>query len=455
MTTNPDGYITTSGTDNVVVAARVTNSPATTNCDDTVSENLRNQGDSTANNFTRDHAAHRRRSSIGGSGSTYGCIVPFPINLYDTREGLFNETIATFDRNTVYANAGLNPAGRRVSRAGVMGIVDIDVANLKQFLDGNFDTGTTLPTSGTPFSAANGRALRSTDIPSSNGWVLYVSDRRGDFDFDGEYDMEDVFGNNNGGTPNPGEDVNADGTLQSDTTNESAPYVSFFEPDVAAVFTHRYYRRGVRLIRGSDLPGAYNTATPQDTRGFSVSSENGVYVLGNYNATGVSNATGSSQVTDYLPQGARDVPASIAADAVTVLSRSWTDANSFANPYDSAARPAALETTARFAMISGDSITTLSGTPNQGGNDLKMNGGVHNFIRFLEQWNVRLNYCGSLINLYYADNNNGTYKNGNGTVYAPPTRNWIFDVTFLDINRIPPGTPFFQSIQITGFQRMN
>ncbi|CAN5735635.1 hypothetical protein BH20ACI4_BH20ACI4_06310 [soil metagenome] len=40
------------------------------------------------------------------------------------------------------------------------------------------------------------------------------------------------------------------------------------------------------------------------------------------------------------------------------------------------------------------------------------------------------------------------------TVYGN-NRNWIFDTTFLDPNRLPPGTPFFQSIQLTGFQRLN
>ena len=87
---------------------------------------------------------------------------------------------------------------------------------------------------------------------------------------------------------------------------------------------------------------------------------------------------------------------------------------------------------------------------------MKMNGGVHNFLRFLEDWgSTRLNYCGSLINLYNSHNNNGTYKNGGTHVYNPPGRNWIFDASFLDINRLPPGTPYFQDIQVTGFQRIN
>mgnify|MGYP003490562777 FL=1 len=105
-------------------------------------------------------------------------------------------------------------------------------------------------------------------------------------------------------------------------------------------------------------------------------------------------------------------------------------------------------------MMSGDTVTALNGTPNQGGGDPRMNGGVHNFLRFLESWPTRLNYAGSLINLYNSHNNNGSFKCCN-KVYSPPTRNWVFDASFLDVNRLPPGTPYFQNIQMTGFQRIN
>jgi len=36
----------------------------------------------------------------------------------------------------------------------------------------------------------------------------------------------------------------------------------------------------------------------------------------------------------------------------------------------------------------------------------------------------------------------------------PPRRAWSFDPTFLDPNRLPPGTPFFQYIQATGFRQV-
>ena len=151
--------------------------------------------------------------SISGlTGQKYGCVVPVPIEMFDTREGLYNDTQTVFNPLATY--------GTNVPWAGVMSMVDIDVANLKRFLDGTYDSN--MPTA-TPYYTATGHVLRSTDIPQNNGWVFYVSDRRGDYDFDGEYDMEDIFGNNDG-IMQPGEDINKNGTLQADYTNEAVRY---------------------------------------------------------------------------------------------------------------------------------------------------------------------------------------------------------------------------------------
>lgn len=448
------------GTDfyNVVAPAVVTSGQACTSGSG-FSTTGRDNGTVTAataffpNGFANDNRAHMRNATLAGITGVQPCVVPFPINMFDTREGLYNDTDAVFNATTTYAG--------NVPWAGVMSMVDIDVANLKRFLDGNFDSN--MP-GGTPYATATGHVLRGSDVPQNNGWVMYVSDRRGDYDFDGEYDMEDVYGNNDGNLQ-AGEDVNKNGTLQAEYTNEAVRYNganSNTPPDIAAVFDHKYYRRGVRLtnavtlvagVKTNQLPGGYDSTTPANTKGFAFATENGVYVLGDYNATHVTNATGLSASTDYRPNDNRDVPASIAADAVTVLSNNWNDAQSFVFPFALNSRPAG-ETTQRFAMLAGDTITTTSATPNQGGGDLKMNGGVHNFLRFLERWDTRLNYSGSLINLFNSHNNSAPFKCCNH-VYDPPERNWIFDATFLDVNRLPPGTPYFQNIQMTGFQRVN
>lgn len=395
---------------------------------------------------------HLKRIS---SNST--AIVPFPIEMFDTREGEYYDDAARYTAN-------------KVTRNGVMSMIDIDVANLRRFLRGDFNG--LFPTT-TTFAASNGNAgLRNSDIPQKEGWVLYVSDRRGDADFDGEYDMEDIYGDSpgNDGSLQRGEDLNNNNSLDAKYIQpgsnscvgfaadcEAAKFADEWSPDYAAVIDHKYYRRGVRLINGTTLPGTYDSVTAANTRGFTVASENGVYVLGNYNATHVTSipSTGNTPFDNYRPKDtAVHIPASIVADGVIILSNAWNDSKSFYSPYSEANR-LAMDTTIRFAMISGDTIASKEATPNQGGISPRLNGGVHNFKRFLERWTGdNLNYSGSLINLYNSRNNNGSFKCCN-TVYDPPTRNWVFDSTFLDPTRLPPGSPFFQYVQTTGFERTN
>lgn len=396
-----------------------------------------------------EHWAHLKLARVDGSGFDRA-VVPFPIKMFDTREGTF------FDSSSIYT------AGR-VTQNGVMSMVDINVGNLRRFLRGDFDgkfPATTL------FAVSSGSGLRHTDIPDSNGWVLYVSDRRGDYDFDGEYDMEDIYGWNpsNDGILQTGEDVNKNGFLNTDFINEATRYANTWFPDYAAVVDHKFFRRGVRLTNGTVLPGNFDAGNASNTKGFTVATENGLYVLGNYNATGVVNtyATGNTPYNEYLPFNTSDhIPAAVVADSVTILSNAWNDAKSFAFPYTLAERKAS-PTTIRFATIAGDTIASRGDAPHQGGISPGLNGGVHNFKRFLERWTdpgnssfqTHLNYSGSLVNLFNSRNNNGAFKCCN-TVYNPPVRNWVFDSTFLDPGRIPPGTPFFQYVQTTGFQRMN
>lgn len=405
-------------------------------------------------NSSRENLAHLKK--VYYDGVQEAAIVPFPIEMFDTREGTYYDDAGRYSSNKVTQN-------------GVMSVIDIDVANLRRFFRGDFNG--LFPTD-TPFAISKGGiGLVNADIPQKEGWVFYVSDRRGDADFDGEYDMEDIYGAapGNDGTLQVGEDLDFPGTpgfgaLNFDFINEATRYSNEWFPDYAAVNDHKYYRRGIRLINGATLPGVYDSVTASNTRGFTLSSENGVYVQGNYNATGVTGvpALGNTPYDNYIPfNSPTHIPASIVADSVTILSNNWNDAKSFIAPYDLTKRKAT-DTTVRFGMISGDTIASRESSPNQGGISPKLNGGVHNFKRFLERWtdpgdssfHRYLNYSGSLINLYNSHNNNGAFKCCN-TVYNPPVRNWVFDSTFLDPTRLPPGTPFFQYVQVTGFQRTN
>lgn len=369
--------------------------------------------------------AHYKVLNVPSDSATIKQIVPFPIQMYDSREG---------NRRDVNPNTPNN-----VYRNGVMSLVDIDVANLRRFFAGEFNG-----------HFPNG--LRSTSVPSNRGWVVYFSDRRGDVNFDGRYDMEDV-------NPNSGslieEDLNNNGTVDSGAADEAPSLDAQSEIGLSAVTDHQYYRRAARLVNARLLPGRYDAATPADTVGFTFASENGVYVRGNYNVQNIAVAGGTSvtESTAYYPQDTADhIPSSVVGDSVTILSNNWNDSRSFTDAFDATKREAT-DTQVRFAMISGDSLTARA--PGTNGNFEGLNGGLHNLLRFLETWkDNRLNYSGSLINLYNSFNNNGKWKCCT-TVYDPPIRDWTFDNTFSDPNRLPPGSPFVYYLSFTGFQRVS
>lgn len=418
-------------------------------CNSTTSNAFAKPMDSTTTNSNE--SAHYQLASFDGAllntGQKYK-IVPFPIQLQDTREG---------NRS----NATNNLATNEVFKNGVMSIVDIDVANLRRFLSGDFDNN--FPTNTTYAQGRGNQALKSTDVPNLRGWVLYFSDRRGDANFDGRYNFEDVAPVGNELTD---EDIDGDGVITSaaNSGGEAPTEDSKVSAGYASVTDHVYYRRGVRLINGKTPPGKYDYSAPESTTGFTLASENGVYVLGDYNVNGISIAGGSSSTTSdkYYPQGKTSVlagttdgslhiPAAVVGDAVTILSNSWDDTKSFAYPNDLSKRIAS-DTRVRFAMLAGDPITGRSTSDGLNG---KQNGGLINFKRFLENWSGdRLNYSGSLINLFNSFNSNGRHK-PNYATYNPPTRDWTFEETFKDPNRLPPGTPFVYFITFTGFERIN
>jgi hypothetical protein len=83
--------------------------------------------------------------------------------------------------------------------------------------------------------------------------------------------------------------------------------------------------------------------------------------------------------------------------------------------------------------------------PAWGGQDMGTDGGLHNFLRYLETWNAPLSYDGSLVSMYYSEYNTGIFKCC-ATVYSPPTRKYYFDTLFLNPANLPPGTPMFQDV---------
>jgi hypothetical protein len=145
------------------------------------------------------------------------------------------------------------------------------------------------------------------------------------------------------------------------------------------------------------------------------------------------------------------VAASVAADAITLLSDNWNDINSFINPYSiiTPGRNAA-QTGYRLALIAGKGIPFPQPAGEQA--DFGTDGGLHNFLRFLENWGgVNCFYEGSLVSFYYNRQGIGLYKTGNA-VYSPPNRNYKFDANFsLGPQWLPPRTPQLRSINTIGF----
>jgi hypothetical protein len=176
------------------------------------------------------------------------------------------------------------------------------------------------------------------------------------------------------------------------------------------------YEAGIRLTNGMTLPSA----------GLTLATPNPLYVLGHYNATTSILGTSNTAPTK---------PASLVADAITILSTAWRDANAGA---DLGSRVAS-NTTVNAAFLSGI-VPTVPGS---------YSGGVENFPRFLESWSSKtFTYNGSMVVMYPCKYATGLWL-GTGTaygIYNPPTRNWYFDLNFRDPAKMPPGTPQVRAV---------
>lgn len=393
-----------------------------------------------------------------------------PINVYNIREGYINSSLTA---NAVYER-------------GITHVVDINMRNLARWLDGVYD-----------LNLLQGTNAVSGNVASPDGYTLYVSDRRGDkvnsvvsngstvTATNGMVDNEDIYGPN--GALDPGEDVQATGALVKDITELPDPAVlpGSYGTDInkraitAAAWTNliggagadkinqKYFRTSVRIFNGENLQVTGGTGKLSTTKGITVSTENMVYVWGNYNTTGINSAPpdGTSSLNDntatYYYLG-NQVPSSIVADAIFPMSKTFFDAETALYPNILGNRPAdnaptvAQETAVRAAIIAGNNLSALSGTPDAGNSasgESRLCGGMHNFPRFLENWTARWNFVGSMIPLYHSTQALGQYNADDG-IYGAPIRNWAFDVTFTNPLKLPPGTPLFQHIEATGFRQV-
>ena len=356
----------------------------------------------------------------------------WPNTIFDAREALLREPAPANNNTDVYLG-------------GVMHYVAIDVANLSRWFKNQG-----------PYGAGSG-----TQVLTNNGYSVYFSDRRNNRDLSnletGEYGWEDVVNPLSAvGTPNNtldgGEDFNGNGTLETygqfpnflgaRNTLPPGPVAPFnnaanIRPTTtlgrAAAMTNRAYlfRHALKLVNG----GFGQIVTP----GFTVVTENPVYIQGDWNW----NAT--AQLTDPHSE------TSVIADAVTLLSTAWSDSNAYVNPYNSANRVRNVNWY-RLAIIGGKGPAFLwpaAGGPNS---TFGTDGGAHNFLRYLEGGNgLTTNFVGSIATFYYSRQATGTYKFGTATVYNAPNRQYNFDTDFLNPATLPPLTPMFRDLNALGF----
>lgn len=453
-------------------------------------------------------------SSATGTTSQYDW---YPINLYDAREGEVYDSTQTSGTGT---------------SNGVMNAVELDVGNLRNWLLGNAgSTGT------------------NVDFSTQNGYILYFSDRRG-MQFAnvcgtlpctsqyGEYGFEDSVNyanmgnkqapdggldpvNYNGVSP---EDVNGNGRLDNygvwgvgdafghaadtDHSGSPSPYLNRINPTSKYALANRVTgaRHALKLVDGSlgNLPTmppgnsvnncAQSSTNPTACGGFTVASENPVYIMGNYNSNcyklndpsctpGTTTAYLDTTWSNPSNPEPNHSSASIVADAVTLLSNNWQDwgcvttsaacpsttvnalngyAGSMAIPISGGSNDRyAITTYYRTAIAAGKTIAFNNGLNNPDAY-FGMDGGVHNFLRFLENWGgaspagpsgqQSLYYKGSMVSLYWSQYATGTFKCCT-LVYQPPNRQYYFDPLFSSPQNLPPGTPMFRNVDDLSYRQ--
>ena len=202
-------------------------------------------------------------------------------------------------------------------------------------------------------------------------------------------------------------------------------------PGILYAADNRTYTSGqltaVRLKNGQTIPTNMVTiaGNPQPS-GFTVVTPNPLYVWGHYNCPGT---TGTTNTTAAYP-------ASLVSDALTVLSPSWTDAHS--NDAFSTGVRKATSTTVNAAILTGVVYSTGSGAT-------QFSGGVQNLPRLLEDWGngsagVVLTLNTSIVNFFNSVRANTQFRAPGGYYYAP-TRQFSFDLNYLNYTKQPPGTP--------------
>jgi hypothetical protein len=185
----------------------------------------------------------------------------------------------------------------------------------------------------------------------------------------------------------------------------------------------------VRLKNAQTIPAnMVNIAGVNQPTGFTVVTPNPLFVKGHYNCPNSTYLGTTNTTTDY--------PASLASDALTVLSGNWDDTESGLSLGNSS-KNKATATTLNAAILTGIVPSTGSGAT-------QFSGGAMNITRLLEDWgnggSVTLTLNTSIVNLFASNRATNQFQNP-GIYYYAPTRQFSFDQNFLNYTKQPPGTP--------------
>jgi hypothetical protein len=401
----------------------------------------------------------------------------WPNELYDTREGYNRQPAPT----TTFVN--------QVTLGGIMNYIELDINNLAKWFSGTI--------------GASGLSTKDPNV-APNNFVVYVSDRRTNYApagaFAGVWPPLSPLGHETGeygyidfvnpgdikgcpnGTLDNGEDVDGTGILYTygqitfqpamlDSTGSitantllanaltatqadplcAGPNAGFPWPRMFLKNANEgrenpssLFRRSLKIVNGNLVtlplcPGAVSC-------GLTIATENPAYLQGDFNANSANGGFADASVAT-----------SVAADAFTLLSNDWNDANSFNSPFNPNTGRQAVTAWYRLAVLAGKEISfPIPGwdtTAIDGSQDFGTDGGVHNFMRFLENWNGTLNYNGSIVSLYFNRQATGLFNSG-GNNYSPPNRGYSFDTNFLNPTLLPPRTPMFRDVNTTGFTQL-
>jgi hypothetical protein len=172
----------------------------------------------------------------------------------------------------------------------------------------------------------------------------------------------------------------------------------------------------VRLNNAANVPFA-------GASGFTVATQNPLYVWGNFNCTN-SSYLGTTNTSS-------SAACALMSDALTILSPAWQDSQSSLG-ITSGSKAKATTDTVDSAIIAGIVYSTGTGTG-------AFSGGVMNLPRLLEDWSsTTLTMNTSIVNLYASTVATNQFKDPGNYYYAPATRNFSFDLNFQNPARTPP-----------------